>query len=179
MNDGNESFARRWSRLKREQGNPDAREPDAQDEPPALPSLDELTPESDFSAFMHPKVDPDLRQAALRKLFAGERYQTMDGLDVYIGDYSTPDPLPPAMLAGLAHVATLLRRDQEKESRPRDEPDGAKAADGARPAERDAGTAGAGDTTNARDGRTQTPKSAARASVPSAIGTPARGKDVG
>lgn len=109
MNDDNESFVHRWSRLKREGAEP-AQSATQEEEAPPLPCLDELTPESDFSAFMHPKVDPDLRQAALKKLFSSARYQAMDGLDVYIGDYSTPDPLPPALLAGIAHAQSLLGR---------------------------------------------------------------------
>jgi hypothetical protein len=136
MNDDNESFVRRWSRLKRQ--DPGQEPPAAQEEEaPLLPSLDELTPESDFSAFMHPKVDPDLRQAALKKLFSSARYQAMDGLDVYIGDYSTPDPLPPALLAGLAHAQSLLGRNDahspnksaEREPRPAGEDRQAAAAD--------------------------------------------------
>ncbi|MEX0959796.1 MAG: DUF3306 domain-containing protein [Burkholderiales bacterium] len=110
MKDDRESFIRRWARLKNTE--PAPAQPEAKDEePPVLPSIDDLTPESDFSAFMHPKVDDDVRQAALKKLFTSARYQAMDGLDVYIGDYSTPDPLPPALLAGLAHAQALLGRE--------------------------------------------------------------------
>lgn len=110
MNDDRESFMRRWSRLKNTNSAPE--QPEAkEDELPVLPSIDDLTPDSDFSAFMHPKVDEDVRQAALKKLFTSARYQAMDGLDVYIGDYSTPDPLPPALLAGLAHAQALLGRE--------------------------------------------------------------------
>ncbi|HUF20848.1 MAG TPA: DUF3306 domain-containing protein [Burkholderiales bacterium] len=142
MNDDNESFVHRWSRLKRE--GPEPGQPAAQEEEaPPLPSLDELTPESDFSAFMHPKVDPDLRQAALKKLFSSARYQAMDGLDVYIGDYSTPDPLPPALLAGLAHAQSLLGRNDahaqnesaEREPRPAGEDLQAAVTDPLPPAE--------------------------------------------
>lgn len=112
MKDERESFIRRWARLKDSEPAPAPAQPEAkEEEPPVLPSIDDLTPESDFSAFMHPRVDEDVRQAALKKLFTSARYQAMDGLDVYIGDYSTPDPLPPALLAGLAHAQALLGRE--------------------------------------------------------------------
>jgi hypothetical protein len=89
--------------------------PAAGDEPPPLPPIEELTFDSDISAFMHPKVGEDVRRAAFRKLFSDPRFNVMDGLDVYIDDYSQPDPLPPGMLEKLTHWQTLLtagRRDE-------------------------------------------------------------------
>ena len=58
--------------------------------------IDHLAP--DFSAFMNPDVDPAVKQAALKKMFTDPHFNVMDGLDIYIGDYSKPDPLPPGML---------------------------------------------------------------------------------
>jgi hypothetical protein len=75
---------------------------------PVLPPIEELTPESDFSGFMHPKVDPALRRAALQKLFSDPHFNVMDGLDTYIDDYSQPNPIPPAMLAGLRQAQNIL-----------------------------------------------------------------------
>jgi hypothetical protein len=75
---------------------------------PDLPPVDELTPQSDFSAFMHPKVDADLRRAALKKLFSDPHFNVMDGLDTYVDDYSKSDPLPPGMLAGLRQAQNIL-----------------------------------------------------------------------
>ena len=73
-----------------------------------LPPIQSLTFESDFTAFMQGGVDADVKRAALRKLLRDPRFNVMDGLDVYIDDYSRPDPIPPEMLARLAHsVATL------------------------------------------------------------------------
>jgi hypothetical protein len=63
--------------------------------PTVLPPIETLTPSSDFTPFMRPDVDPALRQAALHKLFADPQFNVMDGLDVYIDDYSKPDPMPP------------------------------------------------------------------------------------
>ena len=58
--------------------------------------IDRFAP--DFSAFMRPDVDPAVQQAALKKMFTDPHFNVMDGLDIYIGDYSKPDPLPPGML---------------------------------------------------------------------------------
>lgn len=81
-----------------------------------LPSLDTLTGESDFSAFMQPHVDPGVRVLALKKLFTDPRFNRMDGLDVYIDDYGKPDPIEPAFLKRLNQARTLnLVRDEEPE----------------------------------------------------------------
>lgn len=43
---------------------------------------------------MREGIDPDLRRAAIRTLVRDPRFNVMDGLDVYIDDYSKPDPIP-------------------------------------------------------------------------------------
>ena len=104
-------FLSRWSRLKREaREQPPAAQPvvDAAAPVPDLPPVDELTMESDFSGFMHPKVGEDLRRAALKKLFSDPHFNVMDGLDVYIDDYSQPNVLPATMLAGLRQAQNIL-----------------------------------------------------------------------
>ena len=77
----------------------------AADPPPTLDDVARLTPASDFSRFVRADVDPSVRNAALKKLFAAPEFNVMDGLDVYIDDYSRPAPLPPAMLRRLARAA--------------------------------------------------------------------------
>lgn len=67
-----------------------------------------LTPESDYSGFLAPGVDEAVKRSALRKLFADPHFNIMDGLDIYVGDYSQPDPMPPGMLAALNHAQALL-----------------------------------------------------------------------
>jgi hypothetical protein len=52
-------------------------------------------------------VDPGLRREALKTLFKDPRFNVMDGLDVYIDDYSKPDPLPPGWLEKIAAVSRL------------------------------------------------------------------------
>jgi len=60
-----------------------------------LPPVESLTIDSDFSAFMQPEVDETLKRQALKQLFRDPRFNVMDGLDVYIDDYSKPDPIDP------------------------------------------------------------------------------------
>jgi hypothetical protein len=112
-----EPFLDRWSRLKRESetqsvevpGEAPPPEPeDAKAAPPELPPVDQLTFDSDYRAFFHPKVSEDTRRAALKKLFSDARFNVMDGLDVYIDDYSKSEPIPPAMLAGLRQAQKIL-----------------------------------------------------------------------
>jgi Protein of unknown function (DUF3306) len=80
---------------------------------PALPAvtledvdkIDPLAP--DFSAFMRSDVDPAVQQAALKKMFSDPHFNVMDGLDIYIDDYSKPDPLPAGMLQRMAQSEML------------------------------------------------------------------------
>jgi Protein of unknown function (DUF3306) len=66
-----------------------------------LPPVESLSFESDFTPFLRPGVDPTVQRAALKQLFRDTRFNVMDGLDVYIDDYTKPDPIPPDMLAEL------------------------------------------------------------------------------
>jgi len=110
-----DDFLRRWSRRKRDAAAQAPAETRASSELPPLPSPDSLTFESDFKAFMQAKVEEGVKRAALKKLFADPRFNVMDGLDVYIDDYSKDDPIPAAMLAGLQHSrSTLFGREEEK-----------------------------------------------------------------
>lgn len=66
-----------------------------------LPPVESLTIDSDFTAFLQPKVDETLKRQALKKLFADPRFNVMDGLDVYIDDYTKSVPIPPDVLERL------------------------------------------------------------------------------
>ncbi|MBU3619412.1 DUF3306 domain-containing protein [Polynucleobacter sp. JS-Fieb-80-E5] len=70
----------------------------------------------DFSAFMKPDVDPAVQQAALKKMFTDPHFNIMDGLDIYIDDYSKPDPLPPGMLERMVQsdMLNLFRKSSEE-----------------------------------------------------------------
>jgi len=85
--------------------------------PPELPAVDTLEGlASDYRAFMNPDVDAATRSAALRRLFSDPHFNAMDGLDVYIDDYSIADPIPPAMLRALNQARALgLFDDEEKQ----------------------------------------------------------------
>ena len=139
-----DSFLRRWSTRKNDarQGRPTQPEPapnaalvatpnppahavTGQDEPvtpPApMPSLDDvgqLTPESDFSAFVQREVPADVKNAAMKKLFVDPHFNVMDGLDVYIDDYSQPDPLAPAMLRQMASAQFLKLVEEPSQDNP-------------------------------------------------------------
>ena len=119
-------FLSRWSRrkhlakrdpsqLEKEEATPapsaaapaDAQIPVARGEAAPLPPVESLTPDSDFTPFMRGEVDPGVRQQALRTLFRDPRFNVMDGLDVYIDDYSKPDPLPEGWLEKMNQLARL------------------------------------------------------------------------
>lgn len=74
---------------------------------PTLADVEQLTPQSDFSSFMSQGVSPEVRNAAMKKLFTDPHYNVMDGLDIYIGDYNTPDPMPAGMLAKMVGAQFL------------------------------------------------------------------------
>ena len=108
----NEKFLNRWSRLKHEAKQPvEQKEPG---EPPPLPPLDKLTPESDFSAFMHPKVQDALRRVALKKLFSDPRFNVPDPFEAYSGDWTGGEPISEEMLATLNQARTLLFNENGK-----------------------------------------------------------------
>ena len=73
-----------------------------------LPPVESLTFDSDFAAFMQPKVDETTKRAALKKLFSDPSFNLMDGLDIYVGDYTQPDPMPAGMLEKLSAVYAML-----------------------------------------------------------------------
>lgn len=81
---------------------------------PTFEDVQALTAESDFSRFAARGVAPDVKNAAMKKLFADPRYNVMDGLDVYIDDYSKPDPIPRTLLRQLASGKFLGLFDQEE-----------------------------------------------------------------
>jgi hypothetical protein len=120
-----EDFVSRWSRRKQQAREEEAKpvEPVAKApgaaEPPPLPPVDSLTPASDYSAFMQPKVDESLKRAAMKKLFSDPHFNIMDGLDIYIDDYSISEPIPPEMLKELKQAQNILawaKEDREKEA---------------------------------------------------------------
>jgi hypothetical protein len=83
---------------------------------PTLADTQQLTPESDFKSFMARGVAPDVKNAAMKKLFADPHFNVMDRMDVYIDDYTQPDPLPLAMLRQMTSAKTLNLFDDEPQT---------------------------------------------------------------
>ena len=76
-------------------------------QPAPLPPIESLTPESDFTPFMQPDVDAGVKRQALKLLFQDPRFNVMDGLDVYIDDYTKSVPIPEGWLEKMEQVRHL------------------------------------------------------------------------
>lgn len=88
-------------------------------EPQPLPTLEDvarLSADSDYSAFVAKGVDENVKRSAMKKLFANPHFNIMDGLDIYIDDYTNPAPIPPEMLALLEHAKSVLNPLKHLES---------------------------------------------------------------
>ena len=83
--------------------------------PPTLEDTQTLTPASDFSRFVAKDVSPEVRNAAVKKLFADPHFNVMDGLDIYIDDYSKPSPLSAADMAKMVSAQFLKLVDDPEE----------------------------------------------------------------
>jgi hypothetical protein len=115
--DSEERFLARWSRLKQEQvpappaepqkpapaagqgaapaAEKEKKEPVKPIDPATLPSIDSLTTDSDFSAFLREGVPEDLRRQALRKLWVCDPVvAATDVFDVYNLDYFNMPTFP-------------------------------------------------------------------------------------
>ncbi|WP_345535572.1 DUF3306 domain-containing protein [Variovorax defluvii] len=97
--------------------------PEGEGEKPApltLADTDALTPESDFKPFLAGHVAPEVKNAALKKLFADPHFNVMDGLDTYIDDYSQSTPVPESVLRQMASAKFMKLFDEEPDQ---DRPD--------------------------------------------------------
>jgi len=117
-----ETFFGRWSRRKAEVAQAEATPPaaapvaepalpvpaDAEAPAPTLAQVAELPKDADFRPFVARGVDEGVRRAAMKKLFTDPHFNVMDGLDIYIDDYSKSDPIPAAMLLAMNHAKDLL-----------------------------------------------------------------------
>ena len=121
MAEEKERFLSRWSRLKHEQAAETPVEKKDEQTAPAPPPLDKVTPESDFSAFMQPKVEDALRRAALKKLFSDPHFNIPDPFEAYSGDWTGGEPIPEELLATLNQARTVLFREEEKPKEPQTE----------------------------------------------------------
>ena len=121
-----ETFLGRWSRLKREDRSEDKQLPDKPEtEAPQLPPADQLTAESDFTGFMHPKVEDALRRVALKKLFTDPHFNTPDPFEPFSGDWTAAEPISDELMKTLNQARTHLFGDEnkkEEEQPPQAEP---------------------------------------------------------
>ena len=118
MSDEKEAFLSRWSRLKRQ---PAETKPAETPAPANLPPVENLTPESDMSDFMHPKVKDELRRLALKKLFSDPHFNIPDPFEPFSGDWNLAEPISPEVLAGLNQARTVLFREEEEEKQRQEE----------------------------------------------------------
>ena len=113
--------------------------------PPTLADVDALTTQSDYTRFVSRDVAPEVKQAALKKLFTDPHFNVMDGLDTYIDDYGKPDPLPAGMLRKMMQSQLLGLFDHEKKAEAAEAADAAAGDRAATSAPADTVAADAGD----------------------------------
>ncbi len=83
--------------------------------PPTLGDVAALDRHSDFRRFVAADATPEVKNAAMRKLFSDPHFNVMDGLDTYIDDYGKPDPIPASMLRRMVQSQALgLFADEDK-----------------------------------------------------------------
>jgi hypothetical protein len=137
--DDKEDFVSRWSRRKIEARKTEEKpaEPEASSEPvPAAPVVAstvagaaptdasaprELPPleslkglASEYTEFLKPGVDENLRRSALKKLFSDPHFENFERFEAYCEDFTQGEPIPLAMLKTLEHAKGLLFDDEEK-----------------------------------------------------------------
>jgi hypothetical protein len=119
---GDEKFLSRWSRLKKEAKEVPQKQGE-QSPAPALPAVEQLTPESDFTGFMHPKVEDALRRVALKKLFSDPHFNLPDPFEPFSGDWTGGEAISEEMLATLNQARTLLFNKEEDKEETKEEHD--------------------------------------------------------
>lgn len=124
-------FFSRWGAKKTQQAvakpgpeataSPTATAPAAKTEPASVPTLEDvqhLTPDADFQPFVSRQVAPEVRNAAMRKLFSDPHFNVMDRMDIYIDDYGQPDPLPVGMLQKMRSAQFMQLVPPEQAEKP-------------------------------------------------------------
>jgi hypothetical protein len=95
--------------------------PEGEGETPPSPTLadtEALNPESDFKPFLASNVAPEVKNAALKKLFADPHFNVMDGLDTYIDDYSVSTPIPESVLRQMASAKFMKLFEEQPDKNP-------------------------------------------------------------
>ena len=78
-----------------------------------LPELSSISLVEDFTPFMQARVPQALRQQALKALFKEPHFNVMDGLDIYIDDYTVFEPITPEVMATLSSWKTIMNPTQQ------------------------------------------------------------------
>jgi hypothetical protein len=102
-------FLARWSRLKKA-----AETVSTAEVPDGETLLANLGPDSDFGQFMRQEISEEIRRKAMKTLFADPHFNVMDGLDIYIDDYSISEPIPDEMMALLNQTRALFENPAEE-----------------------------------------------------------------
>lgn len=89
---------------------------------PTLEDVAQLHAGSDYSVFMARGVDKSVQRGALKKLFADPHFNIGDGLDLYMGDYNKPDPIPAAMMSALRHTQSFFAQAYPDQKTEEDDP---------------------------------------------------------
>ena len=79
----------------------------------ALPPMSAISLAEDFTPFMQAKVPQALKQQALKALFKEPHFNVMDGLDIYIDDYTVFEPISPEVMATLSSWKTIMNPPQQ------------------------------------------------------------------
>ena len=111
-----ENFLSRWSRRKQEEKKLPEKTED-KGEAPALPPVENLTTESDFTGFMHPKVGDAVRRVALKKLFNDPHFNIPDPYEPFSGDWTVAEGISEEMLKTLNQARTHLFDDSDKKDK--------------------------------------------------------------
>ena len=78
-----------------------------------LPPMSAISLAEDFTPFMQAKVPQALKQQALKALFKEPHFNVMDGLDIYIDDYTVFEPISPEVMATLSSWKTIMNPPQQ------------------------------------------------------------------
>ena len=78
-----------------------------------LPPISAISLAEDFTPFMQSTVPQALKRQALKALFKEPHFNVMDGLDIYIGDYTVFEPISPEVMATLSSWKTIMNPPQQ------------------------------------------------------------------
>ena len=78
-----------------------------------LPPISAISLAEDFTPFMQSTVPQALKRQALKALFKEPHFNVMDGLDIYIDDYTVFEPISPEVMATLSSWKTIMNPPEQ------------------------------------------------------------------